>query len=150
MSFSKWSIIGIILFTILCGILRILGIGWILFFLFWIIIPYYILHFLGQVITIIRKDVTLKEKRLIYVSTLLLFILTLIQYDCDDSRYYYLIDGATGMLFGKTFLPEPNTGWFMISITITLAAIDSVINIYLLIRANRARKNKTVGIITVK
>ena len=105
MSFSRWSILGIILFTILCTALRVIATGWILLLFFWIVIPYYIIHFLGQFITIFRKNVTQTEKYLVWGSTVALLIITLTQFDCDDSGNYYLVDVARAVLFKTPFYP---------------------------------------------
>lgn len=147
MQFSWWSIIGIIIFTILCSALRILAIGWILLLFFWIIIPYYIIHFLGQFITIFRKNVTQKEKYIVWISTAALLIVTLTQFDCDDSRNYYVVDVVSAILFKNNLLFKREISTPLTGICILVAITDGIINIYLLGRAYRMRKARTAGII---
>jgi|GEM_PF-3114547 len=147
MSFSKWSILGVIVFTILCTALRVIAIGWILFFFFWIVIPYYIIHLLGQFITVFGKNVTRKQKYLVWGSTAALLIITLTQFDCDDSGNYYLVDVARAVLFKSTLLPRHNIKAALIGISILVAITDVTINIYLLEQAYRKRKARTSGII---
>lgn len=147
MSFSKWSIIGIILFTILCTALRVLAIGWIFLLFFWMIIPYYIIHFLGQFITVFRKNITQREKYLVLGSTIALLIITLTQFDCDDRSNYYVVDVARAVLFKSTFLPRHNISVVLIGISILGAITDIAINIHLLEQAYRMRKARTSGIL---
>jgi hypothetical protein len=137
----KGQIIFFYIFTILCLLIRLGCLGWTLLLFFWIIIPFYIIHLWGQFKTYQRVDLTRKEKFLVYASTILLTILTVIQHDCADNRCYYAIDLIYHIFTNEYFMPEPKEEFFSIS-TIILYIVDTFINLYLIMSPIIKRKNR--------
>jgi hypothetical protein len=131
---SKSIFIILITINIICSVIRLLSPGWILILFFWIIIPYYVLHFLGLIKTYKRNKFALIDKVLVIISTFLIIILTIIQYDCADNRCYYLLDSLC-----HTFMPEPKGDLFSFPVIIFMI-FDSIINIYLIIIARKSKK----------
>ena len=135
MALKKGTINFFLGLTILCFIIRLLCAGWYLMLFFWLIIPYYMLHFWGHY-RILKQEVLYKKyKLLIYISSLLLIALTFLQFDGGDNRAYFLIDGVIYLLFNKTIFPEPPLGYSIIRVVVALFIIDTLINVFLLIKS---------------
>jgi hypothetical protein len=135
----KGQIIFLYIFSILCLLIRLVCLGWTLMFFFWIIIPFYVIHLWGQFKTYQRVDLNRKDIYLIYASSILLTILTVIQHDCADNRCYYAIDLIYHVFTHEYFMPEPKEEFFSNS-TIVLYIVDALINLYLLISPIIKRK----------
>jgi hypothetical protein len=126
--FTKTEQRIIIWVSILCGVIRILGGGWTLIAGIFILAPYYVLHYVGQVGELLVPTISKREGYLVFISTALLVLVTVLQTDCDDQHCFYVIDRFTHLL------PQPAKGLdFSIPVQ-SIFVIDSVLNIFLIVR----------------
>lgn len=120
MNFPRRYFSVLIAFAITCFILRLITPGFVLQVFWWIIIPFYILHFFGLV-AIQKIGLNKIDTWLIYISTTLLLILAITQYDSDDSGDWIGI--------GAFFLPNHDNK-ALDSAIIICAIADSIISTY--------------------
>lgn len=131
---SKRQSSTLIAINIICALTRFIVMGWTLMFFFWIIIPFYLLHLKGQIVTCRKNYLSTIDKALIGMSTVIILVLTLVQHDCADNRCYYLLDAIYSMVTkGSTFMPVPKEEFFS-PVVISLLIFDSAINTYLLLK----------------
>jgi hypothetical protein len=126
--------------SIICSVIRLFVPGWVLILFFWIIIPYYVIHFGGLIKTYNRNGIKSIDRILVIISSIFIIILTIVQYDCADNRCYFLMDALYSMMTsGHTFMPEPKGDLLSLPVII-LMILDSIINIYLLVIARKSKK----------
>ena len=142
MKLSNKSVLLFSILTIALTILRLLMPGFILLSYFWIIIPFYLLHFIGFYTTIRRDNLNKYDRYLTYISIFLLFTLTLLQFDdSDHGSYSILMILVSVFTNGKTKIDEQFYN-SILPIIILSAIIDTAINVALIARFYIAKKTR--------
>ncbi len=136
--FTPASIATLVVFSVICLVLRLHTVGWNLLIYCWLLIPYYAIHFWGQFAGYFRKNLSGTDRQLVYLSTILFLFITLFQSDFDDRESYYVIDVLLRDLgFHDTGLPTPHES--TLTSVIIMCAADTIINSYLIVRSFKKR-----------
>lgn len=134
--FSNQAYVRFNIFNGACILFRIINGGYMLLFMIWIILPFYMIHWFGQMKAYESPLLSKRDKSLVYISTILFLIATLFQPEEREHGSSYLIES----IIGKQF-PDPNPfydlqylllfGWIFLA--------DMIINIYFLIKLRRLK-----------
>ncbi len=118
-------------FTAFCILFRIFNGGWMLFSALIILLPYYIVHWMGQMKAYEGKNLTTKDIIFINSSTVLFFLSNITQPEEDEHKSFYIFERYIGKQ-----LPPPDSlfDWHFLAYFGWIFVLDISINIYFLIR----------------
>jgi len=129
--------------VILCAYLKYLGIGFILFFFWYIYVVVYLFHLIVQeyYLWFLRNNTFNYHNKfkISYISNIIFFVITLFTVDCRDDGCKLLISFILGSLGDKSSIGNSDMGGFVQNFILLLLIV--ILNIFILWKIARIKKN---------